>query len=111
MRNERQASRGAKATEKTGATRIRPEAPSNAPWSVANAKARLSEVLEKARTEGPQMITSNGKETAVVVGIEEWERKTRRQGSLAEFLYNSPWRGAEDIDLERSPEEMREIDL
>lgn len=80
-------------------------------WSVANAKAHLSTVLEKARTEGPQMITRNGKETAVVVGFEEWERRTRRQGSLAEFLYNSPWRGAEDIDLERSQETMREIDL
>ena len=80
------------------------------PWTVADAKAHLSTVLEKARTEGPQMITRNGKEAAVVVGIEEWERKTKRQGTLAEFLHNSPWCGA-DIDLERSPEKMREIEF
>jgi prevent-host-death family protein len=78
-------------------------------WTVANAKARLSEVLDKARDEGPQFITRNGKQTAVVVSIDEWERKVKRKGSLAEFLFNSPLRGA-DIDLERSKEEMREID-
>lgn len=81
-----------------------------ASWTVANAKARLSEVLEKAAAQGPQIITRNGKQTAVVVGIEEWERRTRRKGSLAEFLYNSPLRGA-DIDLERIREEPRDIEL
>lgn len=80
------------------------------PWTVADAKARFSEVLEKARTEGPQVITRNGKKAAVVVGIDEWEKKTKRQGTLAEFFHNSPWRGA-DIDLERSPEKMREIEF
>jgi len=85
-------------------------AQSFASWTVANAKARLSEMLDKARAEGPQIITRNGKQTAVVVGIEEWERRTKRKGSLAEFLYNSPLRGA-DIDLERIREEPRDIEL
>jgi len=80
------------------------------PWSVADAKAHLSAVLEKARTEGPQLITRNGKETAVVVGIEEWERKTRQKGTLADFLLNSPLHGA-DIDLERVHCEPRDIEL
>lgn len=80
------------------------------PWTVADAKAHLSTVLEKARTEGPQTITRNGKETAVVVGIEEWERKTKRQGTLADFLLHSPLRGS-DIDLERIPCEPRDIEL
>ncbi len=84
--------------------------PSLAPWTVADAKARLSEVLEKARSEGPQTITRNGKKVAVVVGFEEWERRLQRKGSLAEFLYNSPLRGA-DIDLERIHEEPRDIEL
>jgi prevent-host-death family protein len=79
-------------------------------WTVADAKARFSEVLERARSEGPQTITRNGRTTAVVVSAEEWERKTRRKGSLAEFFANSPLRGAE-IDLERVKDQPRDIDL
>ena len=79
-------------------------------WTVADAKARLSEVIEKARRTGPQVITKNGRTAAVVVSIEEWERKTARSGSLAEFLLASPLRGAE-IDIERSNDEARELEL
>ena len=41
-----------------------------ATWQVQNAKARLSEVIERACTEGPQMITRHGAERAVVLSIE-----------------------------------------
>lgn len=76
-------------------------------WTVADAKARLSEVVEKARRDGPQVITKNGRSTAVLVSIEEWEeRKTARSGSLAEFLLASPLRSA-GLDLERSKDEAR----
>jgi prevent-host-death family protein len=79
----------------------------NTGWTVADAKARLSEVVEKARRYGPQIITKNGRSTAVLVSIEEWERKTARSGSLAEFLLASPLRGA-DLDLNRSKDNARE---
>ena len=79
-------------------------------WTVADAKAQLSEVIDKAHREGPQTITKNGRTTAVVVSIEEWERKTARTGSLAEFLFASPLRGA-DLDVERSKDGAREIEL
>jgi prevent-host-death family protein len=65
-----------------------------AAWTVAAAKARLSEVIERARSQGPQTITRNGRKTAVVVAVEEWERKTRRTGNLAEFFAASPLRGS-----------------
>jgi prevent-host-death family protein len=61
-------------------------------WTVAQAKAKFSEVIEKARSLGPQMITRNGRKAAVVVGAEEWERKTRPKGNLAEFFASSPLR-------------------
>lgn len=75
-------------------------------WTVADAKARLSEAVEKAHRDGPQIITKNGKTTAVLVSIEEWERKTARSGSLAEFLLASPLRGA-GLDLERAKDDAR----
>jgi prevent-host-death family protein len=88
----------------------RPPMPHSPDWTVANAKARLSQLIERARQEGPQTITKNGRSTAVVVSIEEWEKKTARSGSLAEFLLASPLRGAE-IDAERSPDEARALEL
>ncbi len=66
-------------------------------WTVAGAKARLSEVIERAQS-SPQTITRNGKPSVVVVSAEEWQRKTARKGTLAEFLLDSPLRGA-DLDL------------
>lgn len=75
-------------------------------WTVASAKAKLSEVIERAQST-PQTITRNGKPSVVVVSAEEWQRKTARKGTLAEFLMESPLRGA-DLDLERQRDEPRD---
>lgn len=79
-------------------------------WTVAEAKAKLSEVIQRAEEEGPQRITRHGEPAAVVVSAEEWERKTRRKGNLAEFFANSPLRGAGQ-ELKRRKDPAREIDL
>ena len=78
-------------------------------WTLAGAKARLSEVIDRAQT-GPQTITRNGKPSAVIVSAEEWARKTVRKGTLAEFLLTSPLRGAE-LDLERQRDNSRDVAL
>ena len=75
-------------------------------WTVAEAKAKLSKVIEQARLKGPQTITRNGHTAVVLVSIEEWERKTKRIGSLAEFFAGSPLRGS-DLSVVRSPETPR----
>ncbi len=79
-------------------------------WSVASAKARFSEVMKKAKTDGPQTVTRNGRPAAVVVSIEEWERRTVRKGTLGEFFMNSPLRGS-GIDLTRDDQPPRDIAL
>lgn len=80
-------------------------------WSVAEAKARLSEVIERAGTEGPQRITKNGKSAVIVVSEAEWQRRVRRKGSLAEFFAKSPLRKVQ-LDLEgRREEKPGEIEL
>jgi prevent-host-death family protein len=63
-------------------------------WTLAAAKARFSEVLDRAQS-GTQTITRDGKPLAVIVSAEEWARKTVRKGTLAEFLLASPLRGAD----------------
>lgn len=86
-------------------------------WSVAEAKARFSEVIEKAKHQGPQTITKNGKDAVVVVSAAEWHRKlggepagARPEGTLLEFFLNSPLPGS-GIDLERIKDRPRDIDL
>jgi prevent-host-death family protein len=75
-------------------------------WTVAGAKAQFAEVIGRAQS-SPQTITRNGKPIVVVVSTEEWRRKTARKGTLAQFLLESPLRGA-DLDLERQSDEPRD---
>lgn len=79
-------------------------------WTVAQAKAKFSEIIDKAMSEGPQMITRKGRNAAVVVGAEEWQRKTTRIGNLAEFLASSPLRGS-GLKLQRAKERPRKVSL
>ena len=90
-------------------TDVRPKGNEPAAWSIADAKARFSELIEKA-TDGPQTITRNGKPAAVLVSIAEWKRKTRRKGTLVEFFQSAP-DGFADLDISRSRETARDIDL
>ena len=46
-------------------------------WQVQEAKARFSEMLETTLTEGPQIVTKRGVETAVLVPIEQWREMVR----------------------------------
>ena len=79
-------------------------------WTVAEAKAKFSELLDKANSEGPQKITKHGRTTAVVVAAEEWERKAERQGNLAEFLRSAPLR-AWGLKIKRLPMRLRNVEL
>jgi prevent-host-death family protein len=79
-------------------------------WTVAEAKAKFSEVIDRARGIGPQKITRNGRDAVVVVSIEEWDRKTRRTGNLAEFFAGSPLRDS-GLEIERAKDLPREFEL
>lgn len=79
-------------------------------WTVAEAKAKFSEVIDQAQTRGPQTITRNGRTAVVVVAAEEWERKTKRSGTLADFFAASPLRGS-GVKIRRSKARLRSTDV
>ena len=79
-------------------------------WTVAEAKAKFSEVIDKAKSQGPQTITRNGRKTAMVVATDEWERKTKRKGNLAEFFAASPLRNS-GTKIRRVRGRVRKADL
>lgn len=59
-------------------------------WQVQEAKSHFSEVLEKARSEGPQTITRHGTETAVVMSVEEYRRLKGPERTLIDLLMSGP---------------------
>jgi len=79
-------------------------------WTVAEAKAKFSEVIERAMVDGPQTITRNGRTAAVIVGADEWQRKTKRVGNLAEFFAQSPLRES-GLKIRRIKGRPRKINL
>lgn len=79
-------------------------------WTVAEAKAKFGELITLALSEGPQSIIKRGRIVAIVVGAGEWERKTKRTGTLAEFFRESPLRGS-GVRFRRSKSKLRKKSL
>jgi len=82
-------------------------------WQIQSAKARFSEVFRRARTEGPQRITRQGKEGVVMVAEEQYDRlvgKSHQPKNLVQFFRQSPLVGVA-LDLERDRDPGRDTDL
>lgn len=81
-------------------------------WIFQDAKARLSEVVRRAKSEGPQHVTVHGKDAVVVVAEEEFRRlKGEVTGAaLVAAMQASPSRDV-DIEPERARMSVREVDL
>jgi antitoxin Phd len=60
-------------------------------WQLQEAKAKLSEVIETAKKDGPQIITQRGIKSAVVLPFDEWESTQQPKGqTLLEILRSGP---------------------
>jgi antitoxin Phd len=77
-------------------------------WQLQEAKARLSEVVKRAISEGPQEITVRGESTAVVISRDEYEKLQAPQKTLLEVLRASPFVGFES-DFPRNKTSNRTI--
>lgn len=69
-------------------------------WQISDARKRLSELVDKAQTEGPQIISKRRKEVVVVVAKQEFTGLQSRHPSLVKFFRESPLVGV-GLDLER----------
>ena len=81
-------------------------------WRLQDAKARFSELVRLAHSEGPQRVTLHGRDAVVIVDAEEFLRlRGERTGKLLiDALQASPHR---DIDIEprRSAMPVRDVSL
>jgi prevent-host-death family protein len=78
-------------------------------WQVQQAKARLSEVIERARTDGPQFITRHGAEQAVILSIEDYRSMTAPKMDFVSYLLSGP--KVEGFEIERDMDTGRDVDL
>jgi prevent-host-death family protein len=91
-------------TRKATTKPVAPLRPPHARWRLQDAKARFSEVVRLAHSDGPQHVTVHGREAAVIVDADEFRRlQGERTGQLLiDALQSSP-----DRDLELEPARAR----
>lgn len=77
-------------------------------WNLAEAKNRLTEVVNLALTEGPQTITRRD-DTVVVVSAAKYEELTGKRPSFKEFLMKAE--GLDELDLTRDRSPGRDVEL
>ncbi len=80
-------------------------------WQLQEAKARFSEVVERALEGEAQVVTRRGEKAVVVISYEEYERLQAGDKSLWDIFRTAPRMDEEDLPLERDKTPVRPIDL
>lgn len=80
-------------------------------WQLQEAKARLSELVKRAASQGPQEITLHGRPVAVVLSREDFERLTGSARSLVDFMRESPLHGLDELEFPRDRSPARKVAL
>lgn len=78
-------------------------------WQVQEAKAHLSEVIDRACTEGPQTITRHGRERAVLLSVEDYRALTAHRPDFRSWLLGGP--KVDEFDIPRDRDHGRDIPL
>lgn len=82
-----------------------------ATWSVAEAKAKFSEVVERALHEGPQHVTRNGRKAIVVVSEDDWDERPNHHRTALDLMRSLEIGDEEPLVVERIPFPPRPVDL
>jgi prevent-host-death family protein len=77
-------------------------------WQIQEAKARFSEMVDRALKEGPQTVTRHGKVVAVLVPADEYRRLRGGRKSLKALLAAAPLEG---VAISRSRDAGRLVDF
>ena len=92
------------------ASPTKPSRPRQSRWRLQDAKARFSELVRMAHSDGPQHVTLHGRDAVVVVDAEAFSRlEGARTGELlVEALQASPHREV-DLEARRSAMPVRTV--
>jgi prevent-host-death family protein len=79
-------------------------------WQLHEAKNRFSEVVDRALSDGPQIVSRRGKKVAVVLSFEAFTQGTRQKEPLVHFLRRPAFRALGKL-LERAQAADRDTGL
>lgn len=79
-------------------------------WQFQEAKSKLSEVLNRVEEEGEQVIVRNKNKYYVILSEEKYQSYFSSQGSILDIFFRFPHPEVE-LDIDRSQETLRDIDL
>jgi antitoxin Phd len=82
-------------------------------WALQDAKGRFSELVDCAISKGPQLVTRRGKESVVVVAVEQFRQFVRARGEedLVAFFKNSPLAEVDASWFDRDRDKGRKVTL
>jgi prevent-host-death family protein len=80
-----------------------------AAWQIQDAKAQFSEVIGRARREGPQTIAGEGSELAVVLSVEDYRALTAQKPDFKAHLLGGP--KVDEFEIARDPDLGRGVEL
>jgi antitoxin Phd len=79
-------------------------------WQLQEAKNKFSNLVDKARHDGPQVVTKHGKEAVVIIAIEDYQKLNKPTSDLISFFKKSPLSDI-NLDLTRDKSSSRDIEL
>jgi prevent-host-death family protein len=80
-------------------------------WKLEDAKARFSEVVRLARTEGPQRVSVRGKDAVVVMSVEALARLMPPEPGHVPLVTFMEGLHLDGLDISRAVDEERDVDL
>ncbi len=83
----------------------------DAGWKLHDAKARFSELVRRARTEGPQRITVRGHDAVFVIAADELERLLPPTNDTMPFVAFMESLSVDGLDLTRDRDTGRDVAL
>jgi prevent-host-death family protein len=95
----------------TQITKTQDRRPQDAGWKLQDAKARFSELVRRARTEGPQRVTVRGHDAVVVIAADELERLLPATEDVLPFVAFMESLSVEGLDLTRDLDTGRDVVL
>lgn len=88
-----------------------PRRPRPSGWKLQDAKAQFSEVVRRARTEGPQRVTVRGHDAVVVIAADELDRLLPPVTDQVPFVEFMESLSVDGLDLTRARDTGRDVDL
>ena len=79
-------------------------------WQLQDAKNKFSKFVDKAHHDGPQIVTKHGKESVVIIAIEDYQKLNKPKSDLVSFFNTSPLSGI-CLDLSRDKSSSRDTEL